>query len=67
MAKNDITYNEAVEEIDDILDQIENVEFDIDELAVKVKRVAFLIKTCKKKLHKTESDVQKIIDDIDNI
>lgn len=67
MAKKEISYQEAVNEIDGILDQIENVELDIDELSEKVKRVAILIKTCKKKLHKTESDIQKIIDDIDNV
>lgn len=64
MAKKDITYNEAVSEIDTILNEIENEELDIDQLSEKVKRVSFLIKTCKNKLHKTESEIQKVLDNI---
>ena len=65
MAKKDISYNEAVAEIEEILHQIENEELDIDILSEKVKRVSILLKLCKKKLHQTEVEVQKILDDID--
>jgi len=65
MAKKDISYNDAVEEIEEILHQIENEELDIDILSDKVKRVSTLLKLCKKKLHQTEVEVQKILEDID--
>lgn len=65
MAKKDISYNDAVEEIEEILHQIENEELDIDILSEKVKRVSTLLKLCKKKLHQTEVEVQKILEDID--
>lgn len=65
MAKKDISYNEAVSEIEEILEQIENEELDVDILTEKVKRVSVLLKLCKNKLHKTEEEVQKILDDID--
>ncbi|MFO7828628.1 MAG: exodeoxyribonuclease VII small subunit [Bacteroidales bacterium] len=65
MAKKEISYNDAITEIDDILSKIENEELDIDDLSVKVKRVSTLIKQCKKKLFETEGQVQKIIEDID--
>ena len=65
MAKKEISYNEAVAEIEEILHQIENEELDIDILSEKVKRVSILLKLCKKKLHQTEEEVQKILDDID--
>jgi exodeoxyribonuclease VII small subunit len=65
MAKMDISYNDAVEEIEEILHQIENEELDIDILSDKVKRVSTLLKLCKKKLHQTEVEVQKILEDID--
>ncbi len=65
MAKKEITYNEAVSEIEEILYQIESEELDIDILSEKVKRVSSLIKICKKKLHQTETEVQKILDEID--
>lgn len=65
MTKKDISYNDAVEEIEEILHQIENEELDIDILSEKVKRVSTLLKLCKKKLHQTEEEVQKILEDID--
>ena len=65
MAKKDISYKEAITEIEEILQLIENDEMDIDDLSSKVKRVAFLIKFCKDKLHTTESEIQKVLDDID--
>ena len=64
MAKKDISYNEAVGEIEEILQQLENEELDIDNLSEKVKKVSSLLKLCKKKLHQTEDDVQKILDNM---
>lgn len=65
MAKKDISYNEAISEIEEILQQIESEELNVDILTEKVKRVSVLIKHCKNKLHKTEEEVQKILEDID--
>ncbi|MCG8410240.1 MAG: exodeoxyribonuclease VII small subunit [Bacteroidales bacterium] len=65
MAKKEISYNEAVSEIEQIMKKIEEDQLNIDELSNNVKHVAGLIKLCKKKLHKTQSDIQKILDDID--
>lgn len=65
MAKKETSYNEAIVEIEEILHQIENEELDIDILSDKVKRVSSLLKLCKNKLHKTEEEVQKILDDIE--
>lgn len=65
MAKKEITYNDAIIEIDEILNQIENDDLNIDDLSEKVKRVSFLLKTCKKKLVKTETEIQKVLDDIE--
>jgi exodeoxyribonuclease VII small subunit len=65
MAKKEITYNDAIIEIDEILNQIENDDLNIDDLSEKVKQVSFLLKTCKKKLVKTETEIQKVLDDIE--
>jgi exodeoxyribonuclease VII small subunit len=58
-----IKYNEAVSEIEDILRQIENEELDVDDLSDKVKRAYFLLRLCKEKLHSTEKDIEKIMND----
>ncbi len=61
MAKKKITYNEAMQEIEQVIAEIENDELDVDVLAKKVKRVATLIDICKDKLYKTEQEVENIL------
>jgi len=65
MTRKKISYQEAVDEIEEILSRIENEELDVDELSEKVKRVSTLIKFCKEKLFKTEEEVEKILNEID--
>ncbi len=66
MAQKKLTYKEAVEEIDEILEKIENEELDVDDLSEKVKRVSVLIKFCKEKLHKTETEVENILKEMED-
>jgi len=65
MAKKNISYSEAIAEIESIIEKIENNELDIDELSANVKRVAELLKICKIKLRATEEEVEKILKDFD--
>lgn len=65
MSKKNLTYTEAVAQIEDILSKIENEELDVDDLSSKVKQVSSLIAFCKKKLHETETEVEKILKNID--
>lgn len=65
MAKKDISYSEAIAEIEAIVEKIENNELDVDELAHNVKKVADLIKLCKAKLRSTEEEVEKILKDFE--
>lgn len=64
MAPRKISYNAAMAEIEEILTLIEDEQLDVDQLSDKVKRVSFLLKTCKDKLHKTETDVQQVLDEL---
>ncbi len=63
MAKKDVTYAEAVNEIEKILQELESGDPDVDELEQKVKRVTYLIKLCKAKLQSTEKSVNKILEE----
>ena len=65
MAKKEITYSEAVKQIEEILERIDNEELDIDELAKSVRTVSDLLKFCRGKLRNTEAEIAKILDDID--
>ena len=63
--KSEINYTEAFEELQEIIAEIENGEISVDELSKKVKRAGELIKICKNKLTATESDVKKILKDLE--
>ena len=66
MAAKKVSYNEAMLEIEEILEKIENEELDVDELAEKVKRVSTLLKICKDKLHKTNEQVEKVLKEMED-
>lgn len=63
--KKVITYTEAMAEVEEILEQIENEELDVDDLAEKVKRVSVLLKICKDKLLKTNEQVEQILKEME--
>ena len=62
----DPTYGEAMTEIEEILEKIETGELDVDDLTEKVKRVASLLDVCKKKLKTTETEIQKVIEGLED-
>ncbi|MEG1612272.1 MAG: exodeoxyribonuclease VII small subunit [Alistipes sp.] len=62
MAKNEITYTEAMTEIEQILARFRNEEMDVDSLATQVKRATELITLCKERLSKVEANVKKILE-----
>jgi exodeoxyribonuclease VII small subunit len=65
MATKKTSYKEAVSEIEEILEQIENSELDVDQLAEKVQRVSILLKLCKDKLQKTNEQVEQILKEME--
>jgi len=64
--KKEIPYTQAIEELEEIVSSIENEDVNVDELSVKVKRAAELIKICKNKLHNTEEEVNSILKEIND-
>ncbi|RLD63632.1 MAG: exodeoxyribonuclease VII small subunit [Bacteroidetes bacterium] len=65
MAKKEISYSDAITEIEKIVNDIENGDLNVDEISEKIKRVSLLIKSCQKKLHETQIEVEKILEKID--
>jgi len=63
MTKEKINYDDAVGEIEEILEKIEEGDLGVDELAEKVNRVTKLIKICRDRLLATEEQINKILDD----
>ena len=62
MAKEKISYEASIKEIEEILEGIENGNLGVDELAQKVSRVTELLKICRDKLYKTEAQIDKILE-----
>lgn len=60
-----ITYESAYKELEDITREIENEAVSVDLLSEKVKRASYLIEYCQKKLRKTEAEVGNIIRQIE--
>jgi exodeoxyribonuclease VII small subunit len=65
MEKKKLNYNEAICEIEEIIAKMENEEMDVDELTLRVKRASLLLKFCREKLFDTESEIEKIIKEIE--
>ncbi len=63
--KEEFSYQDAITEIETILEKMENEELDVDVLSSRIKRVSQLIKLCREKLHKTEQEVEKILDEME--
>lgn len=62
MAKKELTYAEAMAEVERILARFRDEEMDVDSLAAEVKRATQLIAGCKARLHKAEEEVSKILE-----
>jgi len=62
MAKKTLSYQSAIEELEEILSKMENNELEIDQLSSQVKRASELISFCKDKLKATEKDVEDILE-----
>ena len=61
MAKRvNISYTEAIAEIESILTSLQSSSCDVESLAKRVERASELIDLCRKKLRKAESDVDKL-------
>ena len=58
--KEELKYEAAFAQLQDIVRKMENDEYSIDEIAVQLKTAQRLIKFCKDKLTKTEAEISKI-------
>lgn len=57
-----LSYKEALERINRIVERIENNDPDIDELSNLVKEATGLIAQCKEKLENTEAEIQSSLE-----
>ncbi len=54
-------YEDAIRQLEDIVERLESNELDIDEMSKQLKKAQQLIKLCKDRLTKTDAEIQKIL------
>ena len=54
-------YEEALQQLESIVNKMEQGEYDIDVLAEQLKTAQKLIKLCRDKLTKTDAEIKKIL------
>lgn len=62
--KKELTYEEAMTQLEAIVQQIERGELSIDALSAKVKEATELVQKCKEILHTTDEAIDKMLDTI---
>ena len=63
MTKQEMKYEKAVAQLEEIVSKMETGELDIDSLSTHLKMAQKLIKLCKDKLTKTDSEIKKMLND----
>ena len=61
----EMTFGDAMDELETILRRVEGEEIDIDELAVELKRAAALLEACRAKIRRAEVEVSQIVQSLD--
>jgi exodeoxyribonuclease VII small subunit len=56
-------YEEALRQLDEIVQKMERNEYSIDELTTQLKKARELIQQCKDKLTTTDEDIKKILEE----
>lgn len=61
-----VGYAEAMAELETILDELESDQLDVDVLAERVRRASELLTLCRDRISRAQSDVDKIVADLDD-
>ena len=60
-------YAEALEELEEILEELEGDQLDVDVLAERVRRASELIKVCRERITRAQGDVDAIVAELDEL
>jgi len=66
-AKKDepLGYADAMGELEEILEELEGDDLDVDVLADRVRRASELIKACRARIARAQTDVDRIVTDLE--
>lgn len=60
-------YAEALSELEEILDQLEDDDIDVDVLSTKVERAAVLIRLCRGRIRDAQVSVEEIVSELEDL
>ncbi|MBQ5358999.1 MAG: exodeoxyribonuclease VII small subunit [Alistipes sp.] len=63
MENKELTYSEAIREIEQIIARLRNEQTEVDTLSAELKRATELITRCKEQLRKVESSVKEQLEE----
>jgi exodeoxyribonuclease VII small subunit len=66
MKTENLSYDQAMLELEQLVGELEAGNIGIDEISAKIKRSSSLIEFCKLKLQSTQEDVNRIIGELDH-
>ena len=58
-------YADAMAELEEILEELEGDDLDVDVLADRVRRASELIKVCRERIARAQTDVDRIVTDLE--
>lgn len=61
----ELSFSEAMKELEAVLHRIEGEEIDIDQLGMELGRAAKLLEVCREKIRRAEVEVQQIVEKIE--
>jgi len=64
---DEIGYADAMQELDDILEELERDDLDVDVLAVRVQRASELIRLCRGRIARAQADVDRVVTDLESL
>ena len=62
MTETELKYEDALRQIEQIVEKLENNELDIDTMGEQLKTAQKLIRLCKDKLTKTDDEIKKVLE-----
>lgn len=66
-ADEQIGYNDALTELDEILSELEGDTVDVDHLGTRVKRAAQLIALCRGRISSARLEIETVVADLDRL
>jgi exodeoxyribonuclease VII small subunit len=61
---SELGYEEAMADLEKILEELEAEDSDLDNLAERVRRASELVRHCRDKIHQTEMEVEKVLKEL---